>query len=167
MTYSFTSNRSSCKNHLHDSVQFSSVVSNSLWTNELQHTMLPCPSPTPGACSNTYPSSQRCDLTISSSVIPFFSCLQCFPVSRSFPMSQFFTSGGPRIGASVLASVLPMNIWNWFPLWLTGWISLQYIRNWFPLWLTGWISLQYKRLSRVFSNITVQKHQFFSTHLSL
>ena len=135
----------------HISVQFSrSVVSNSLQPHGLQHARLPCPSPTPRAYSNSCPSSQWCHPTISSSVAPFSSCLQSFSASRSFPMSQFFASGGQSIGASTSSSVLPMNIQDWFPL---GW--------------TGWISLQSKGLSRVFSNITVQKHQFFSTQLSL
>ena len=131
--------------------QFSrSVVSDSLQPHGLQYARLPCPSPTPGACSNLGPLSQWCHPTISSSVIPFSSCLQSFPASGSFPMSQFFASGGQSIGISALASVLPMNIQNWFPL---GW--------------TAWISLQSKGLSRVFSNTTVQKHQFFGTQLSL
>ena len=103
--------------------------------------------PTPRAYSNSCPSSRWCHPTISSSVIPFFSCLQSFPASGSFPMSQFFTSSGQSIGVSASASVLPMSIQDWFPL---GW--------------TGWISLQSKRLLRVFSNTTVQKHQFFGTH---
>ena len=106
-------------------------------------------SPTPWACSSSCPSSWWCYPTISSSAVPF-SCLQSFPVSGSFPMSQFFVSGGQSIGTSASASVLPMNIQDWFPL---GW--------------TGWISLQSKGLSRVFSNTTVQKHQFFSAQLSL
>ena len=131
------------------SVQFShSVMSHSLQPHELQHTRLLCPSPAPRACSNSCLSSRWCHPTISSFVIPFSSCLQSFPASGSFPMSQFLTSGGQSIGAS--ASVLPM-----------------YIQSWFPLGLTGLISLQSKGLSRVFSNTTVQKHQFFSTHLSL
>ena len=131
------------------SVQFSSsVISGSLWPQELQHARLPCPSPTPRACSNSCSLSQWCHPTISSSVIPFSFCLQSFPVSGSFPMSQFFTSGDQSIGVS--ASVLPMNIQDWFPL---GW--------------TGWISLQSKGLSRVFSNTTVQKHQFFKAQFSL
>ena len=130
------------------SVQFShSVVSDSLRSHGLQHTRLPCPSPTPGAHSNSCPLSQCCHPTISSSVIPFSSCLQSFPASGSFQMSQFFESGGQSIGVSAIASVLPMNIQDWFPL--------------------EWIFLQSKRLSRVFSNTTVQKHQFFSTQLSL
>ena len=134
-----------------NSVQFShSVVSNSLRPHGLQHARLRCPSPTPGAYSNSCPSSQWCHPTISSSVIRFFSCLQSFPASGSFQMSQFFTSGGQSIGVSASASVLPVNI-----------------QDWFPLGLTGWISLQSKRLSRVFSNTTVQKHQFFGTQLSL
>ena len=111
---------------------------------------LPCPSPTPGVYSNTCPLSRWCHPTISSSVIPFSSCLQSFQTSGSFPISQFFTWGGQSIGVSASASVLPMNIQDWFPL---GW--------------TGWISLQTKGLSRVFSRTTVQKHQFFSAELSL
>ena len=110
----------------------------------LQHTMLPCPSPTPRACSNSCPSSRWCHPTIPSSVIPFFSHLQSFLASGSFPMSMFFASGGQCIGVSASKSVLPMNIQDWFPL---GW--------------TGCISLQSKGLSRVFSNTTVQKYQFF------
>ena len=125
--------------------QFSSVVSNSLWAHGLQHARLPCSSPAPGACSN---SSQWCHPTIASSVIPFSSHLQSFPASGSLQKSQFFPSGGQRIVVSASASVLPMNIQDWFAL---GW--------------TGWISLQHKGLSRVFSNITVQKHQFFGAHL--
>ena len=131
--------------------QFShSVVSDSLWPHGLQHARLPCISPTPGACSNSCPLSQWCHPTISSSVIPFSSCLQFFPASGSFQMSQFFTSGDQSIGVSVSASVLPMNIQDWFPL---GW--------------TGWISLQSKGHSRVFSNTTVQKHQSFGAQVSL
>ena len=107
----------------------------------MQHTRLPCPSPTSRACSNSCSSSQWCHPTISSSVIPFSSCLQSFPASRSFQMSQFFTSGGQSIGISASASVLPMNIQAWFPLGLTGLIS--------------WLS---ERLSRVFSSTTVRKH---------
>ena len=110
----------------------------------------PCSSPTLGACSNSCPLRQWCHPTISSSVFPLSSCLQSFPASGSFPMSQFFTSGGQSIGVSASASVLPMNTQDWSPL---GW--------------TVWISLQSKALSRVFSNTTVQKHQFFSAQLSL
>ena len=127
-----------------------SVVSNSLWPHELQHTRPPCPSRTPGTCSNSCPLSGWWHPTISSSVIPFSSCPQSFPASGSFQMSHLFTSGGQSSGVSASASVLPMNIQDWFPL---GW--------------TGWISLQSKGLSRVFSSITVQKHQFFGTQLSL
>ena len=130
--------------------KFSSVVANSLWPHGLQHVRLPCPSPTPGACSNPCPSSQWCHPTISSSVIPFSSCLQSFPALGSFPMSQFFTSGDQSIGVSALASVLPMNI-----------------QDWFTLRLTGLISMLSKGLSRVFSNTTVQKHRFFGAQLSL
>ena len=132
------------------SVQFScSVGSDSLRPHELKHGRPPCLSPTPRACSNLCPSSWWCHPTISSFVVPFSSCLQSFPASGSFQMSQFFTSGGQSIGVSALASVLRMNIQGWFPL---GW--------------TGWISLQSKGLSRVFSSTTVQKHQFFGTQLS-
>ena len=120
--------------------QFSSVAQSclTLWLHGLQHDRFPCPSPTPGACSNSCPSSQWYYPTISSSVIPFSSCLQSFPASGSFPVSQFFISGGQSIGVSASASVLTMNI-----------------QDWFPLGLNGWISLQSKGLSRVFSNTTV------------
>ena len=132
------------------SVQFShSIVSSSLWRHGLQHARLPCPSSTPSTCSNSCLLSRWCHPTISSSFVPFSSYLRSFPASRSFPMSLFFASGGQSTGVSASASVLPMNI-QWFPL---GW--------------TGWISLQSKGLSSVFSNITVQKHQFFSSQLSL
>ena len=125
---------------VHFSVQFScSAVSDSLWPHGLQHARPPCPSPTPGAYSNSCPLSLWWHPTISSSVIPFSSCPQSFPASGSFPMSQLSASGGQSIGASALASVLPMNIQDWFPL---GW--------------TGWISLLYKGLSSVFSNTTIQ-----------
>ena len=127
-----------------------SVVSDSFWPHRLQHTRLPCPSPISGAYPNSYPSSQWCHPTISSSVVPFFSCLQSFPTSGFFAVSLFLAPGGQSIGASASASVLPMNIKDWFPI---GW--------------TGWISLQFKGLSRVFSNTTVQKHQFFGTQLSV
>ena len=100
-------------------------MSDSLWPRELQHARLPCPSPTPGACSNPCPLRQWCHLNISSSVIPFSSCLQSFPASESFSVSQFFSSGGQSTGISTSASVLLMNIQDWFPLGLTGWISMQ------------------------------------------
>ena len=133
------------------SVQFShSVVSDSLWLHGLQHARLPCPSPTPRGCSKSCPLSRWCHPTISSSVIPFSSCLQSLPASGYFPMSQFFASGGQSIGASALASVLPMNI-----------------QDWFPLELSGLIFLLSKGLSRVLSNATVKKHQFFGAQLSL
>ena len=107
-------------------VQFSrSIVSNSLWPHGQQHARPPCPSPTPRACSNSCPWSQWCHPAISSSVIPFSSSLQSFPASGSFPMSQLFARGGQSTGVSASASVLPMNIQNWFPLGWTGWISLQ------------------------------------------
>ena len=128
------------------SVQFSrSVVSDSLRPHELQHARPPCSSPAPGVHSNPRPSSQWCHPAISSSVIPFPSCLQSFSGSGSLQMSQLFTSGGQSIGVSASASVPPMNTEDWSPL---GW--------------TGWISLQFKGLSRVFSNTPVQKYQFFS-----
>ena len=108
------------------SVQFSrSVMSDSLWPRGLQHTRLPCPSSTLRDCSNSCPSSWWCHSTISSSVVPFSSCLQFFPASGSFPMNQFFTSGGQSIGVSASASVLPMNIQDWFPLGLTYLIFLK------------------------------------------
>ena len=131
--------------------QFScSVVSDSLRPLGLQHARLPCPSPTPGAYSNSCPLSLWRHPTISSSVIPFSSHHQSFPASGSFQKNQFFALGGQSIGISTSASVLPMNIQDWFPL---GW--------------TGWISLLSEGLSRVFSNTTVQKHQFFGAQLSL
>ena len=131
------------------SVQFShSVMSDSLHPHELQHTRTPCPSPTPGMHTNPCPLSRWCHPTLSSSVVPFSSCPQSFPASGSFPMSQLFASGGQSIGVSASTSVLPMNTQDWSPL---GW--------------TGWISLQSKGLSGVFSNTTVQKHQFFGTQL--
>ena len=106
------------------SVQFShSVMSDSLQPHGLQHARPPCPSPTPRACSNSCPLSQWCHPIISSCVVPFSFCLQSFPASRSFQMSQFFASGGQSIGVSASASVLPMNIQDWFPLGWTGWMS--------------------------------------------
>ena len=127
-----------------------SVVSDSLQPHEPKHARPPCPSPILGVYPNSCPLSRWCHPTISSSVIPFFSCPPSFPASGSFPMSQLFAWRGQRIGVAASASVLPMNTQDWFPL---GWI--------------GWISLQSKGLSRVFSNTTVQKHQFFGTQLSL
>ena len=116
--------------HQFSSVQVScSVMSNSLRLHELQ-TRPPCPSPTPGVYSNSYPLIRWCHLTVSSSVVPFSSCLQSFPTSGSFQMSQLFTSGGQNIGVSASTSVLPMNIQDWFPLGLTGWISLQFKWLW-------------------------------------
>ena len=130
-------------------VQFScSIVSDSLQPHRLQHARLACPSPTPEACSNSCLSSQWYHPTISSSVIPFSFCLQSFP--GSFPMSQFFSSGGQSIGVSASTSVLPMNI-----------------QDWLPLGLTDLIFLQSKGLWRVSSNTKIQKHQFFSAQLSL
>ena len=133
------------------SVQFShSVMSNSLQPHELQHSWLPCPSPTPGVHPNSCPLSWWCHPTISSSVIPFSSCLQSFLASGSFQMSQLFAWGGQSIGVSASTSVLPLNTQDGSPL---GW--------------TGWISLQSKGLWKVFSNTTVHKHQFFGAQLSL
>ena len=133
-------------------VQFSSVTHScqTLQPHGLQHARPPCPSPTPRVYSNSCPLSRWCHPAISSSVIPYSSCLPSFPASRSFHMSQLFASGGQSIGVSASAPVLKMNTQDWFPL---GW--------------TGVISLQSKGLSRVFSNTTVQKHQFFGTQLSL
>ena len=137
-------------NNVFSSVQFScSFVSDSLRLHEPQHARPPWPSPTPGVHSNPCPLSQWCHPTISSSVILFSSCPQSFWASGSFQMSQLLTSGGQSTGVSTSTSVLPMNTQDWSPL---GW--------------TGWISLQSKGLSRVFSNTTVQKHQFFGTQLS-
>ena len=130
------------------SVQFSrSIVSDCLWPHEPQHARPPCPSQTPGVHLDSCPSSRWCHPTISSSVIPFSSCPQSFPASGSFQMSQLFT--GQSIRASASTSVLPMSTQDWSPL------------EW-----TGWISLQSKGLSTVFSNTTVQKHQFFGAQLS-
>ena len=132
------------------SVQFSrSVVSDSLRPHESQHARPPCPSPTPRVHWDSCPLSQWCHPAISSSVIPFSSCPQSFPASQSFPMSQLFTWGGQSTGVSALASFLPKKSQGWSP---SGW--------------TGWISLQSKRLSRVFSNTTVQKHRFFGAQPS-
>ena len=126
-----------------------SLVSNSLRPHGLQHARPPCPSPTPGVRSNSYPSSRWCHPAISPSVVPFSSCLQSFPASGSFPMSQLFTWSGQSTGVSALASFLPKDTQDWSPL------------EW-----NGWISLQPKKLSRVFSNTTLKKHQFFSAQLS-
>ena len=139
--------------HILDSCSCSvdqSVLSDSYQPHGLQHARLPCPSLSPGVCSDSCPLSQWCHPTISYYVIPFFFCFQSFPGSGSFTMSQFFPSGGQSIGVSASYSVLSMNIQDWSPL---GW--------------TGWISLQSKGLSRVFSNTTVQKHQFFGTQFSM
>ena len=123
-------------------------MSDSFWPHESQHTRPPCPSPTPRAYSNSCPSSQWCHPTISSPVLPFSSHLQSFPASGAFQMSQFFTSGGQSVGVSASVSVLPMNIQDWLTL------------EW-----SGWISLLSKGHSRVFSNTTVQKHQFSGAQL--
>ena len=137
--------------YFYQSVQFSrSVVSDSLQPHEPQHTRPPCPSPTPGVHPNSCPLSRWCHPTILFSIVPFSFCPQSFPAPGSFQMSQIFTSGGQSIGVSASTSILPMNTQDWPPL---GW--------------TGWISLQSKGLSRVFSNTTVQKPQFFGAQLSL
>ena len=125
-------------------------LGHALWPHEPQDTRPPCPSSTPRAYPNSCPLSQWCHPTISSSVIPFFSCPQSFPASEFFPMSQLLASGGQSIGVSASTSVLSMNTHDWSPL---GW--------------TSWISLQSKGLSRVFSNTTFQKHQFFDAQLYL
>ena len=144
-----SSYRCSCDFQDFSSVQFShSVMSDSLQPHKLQHARPPCPSPTPGIYSNSCPSSQWCHPANSSSVIPLSSCPQSLPSSGSFLMSQLFAWGGQSIGVSASAPVLPMNTQDWFPL---GW--------------TGWISFQSKGLSRVFSNTTVQKHQFFGAQV--
>ena len=136
--------------NLISSVQFScSVVSDSLETHEPQHARPPCPSPTPGVHSNSRPLSQWCHPAISSSVTPFSSCPQSLPASESFPMSQLFAWGGQSTGVSALASFPPKKSQDWSP------------SEW-----TGWIFLQSKGLSEVFSNSTVQKHQFFGAQLS-
>ena len=133
------------------SVQFShSVVSGSLRPHKPQHVRPPYPSPTPRVYPNSCPLNRWCQLTISSSVVPFSSCLQSFLTSGSFQMNQLFASGGQNTGVSASTSVLPVNTQDWSPL------------EW-----TGWISLKSKGLSRIFSNTTVQKHQFFGTQLSL
>ena len=153
MSWSVTIKSVQIKRNSHQMNEIKSVSSAAqlcltLRPHGLQHARLPCPSPTPEACSKSFPSSWWCHPAIPSSAVPSFSCLQSFPISGSFPMSQFFTSGGQRIRASV--SVLPMNTQDWSPL---GW--------------TGWISLQSKGRSRVFSNTTVQKHWFLGTQPSL
>ena len=134
-----------------EDIQFSSVAQScpTLRPRELHHARPRCPSPSPGVHSNSPPSRRWCHPAISSSVIPFSSCPQSLPASESFPMSQLFTWGGQNTGVSALPSFLPKNNQGWSP------------SQW-----TGWISLQSKGLSRVFSNTTVQKHQFFSTQLS-
>ena len=135
-----------------NSLQFSSVAQScpTLQPHEPQHAGTPCPSPTPGVHPNSFPLSRWCHPTISSSVVPFFSCPQLFPASGFFQMSQLFISGGQSNGVSALTSVLPMNT-----------------EDWSPDWWTGWISLQSKGLSGVFSNTTVQKHQFFNAQIPL
>ena len=147
MTFSF---RFQIFRNSNGSVQFShSVVSDSLWPHESQHTRSPCPSPTPRVHSDSHPLSQWCHPVISSSVVPFSSCPQSLPASESFPMSQLFAWGGQSTGISALASFLP-----------------KISQGWSPSEWTSWLSLQSKGLSRVFSNTTVQKHQLFGTQPS-
>ena len=148
-THFFINNMNSVSHTLYISQFSCSVVTDSLQPHGLQHARLPCPSPTPRAYSDSCPLCWWCHPIVSSSVVPFSSHLQSFPASGSFPMSWFSSSGGQSIGASASASVLPINIQDWFPL---GW--------------TGLI-LKSKGLSRVFSNTTVQKHQFFGAQLAL
>ena len=138
-------------NHiLEESVQFSrSVVSDSLWPHESQHTRPPCPSPSPRVHPDSRPSSQWCHPAISSSVVPFFSCPKSLPASKSFPMSQLFAWGGQSTGVSAWASFFPKKS-----------------QGWSPSERTGWVSLQSKGLSRVFFNTTIQKHQFFGAQPS-
>ena len=151
--WSFKSQRKTMPKNAQDQIRSDqisrSVVSNSLQPHESQHTRPPCPSPTPGVHSDSCPSSQWCHQAISSSVIPFSSCPQSLPASESFPMSQLFAWGGQSTGGSALASVLPKKSQGWSP------------SKW-----TAWISLQSKGLSRVFSNTTLQKHQFSGTQPS-
>ena len=139
-----------CVKYYQQSVSSVTQSCPNLRPHELQHTRPPCPSPAPRIHTNPCPSSRWCHPAISSSVAPFSSCPQSFPASGFFPMSQFSASGGQSIGVSASASVPPVNTQDWAPL---GW--------------TGWISLKSKGLSRVFSNTTVQKHQFFDAQLSL
>ena len=145
-------NSNGCQISFMMSFQFSSVESLSCvqLCDSMNHSRPPCPSPTLGVYPNSCPLSWWCHLIISSSVAPFSSCPQSFPASGSFQMGQLFASGGQSTGVSTLTSVLPMNTQDWFPL---GW--------------TSWISLQSKGLSKVFSNTTVQKHQFFGAQPSL
>ena len=154
MIYDWTHLTETCRNKTSmltiSSVQFSrSVVSDSLRPHESQQARPPCPSPTPRVHSDLRPLSRWCHPAISSSVVPLSSCPQSLPASESFPMSQLFAWGGQSIGISALASILPKKTQGWSPL------------EW-----TGWIPLQSKGLSRVFSNTTVQKHQFFCIKLS-
>ena len=158
-----------CKTHrkMRDiNPQFSrSVVSDSLQPHGLQHARPPCPSPTPGVYSNSCPSSRWCHPTISSSAVPFSSCLQSFPASRSFQMSQLFASSGQSIGVSASASVLRMNIQDWFPLGWTGWISLQFK----GLWRESSPTLQFKSirssgLSFLYSPTLTSIHDYWKNH---
>ena len=148
------------------SVQFShSVVSDALWPHGLQHTRLPCPSPTPRACSNSCPLSWWCHPTIPSPVVPFSSCLQSFPASRSFPVSQFFASGGQSIGVSAIASILPMNIRDWFPLGLTDSISLQSKDSQETSPTPQFQSINSLVLSFVYSSTLTSIHDYWKNHI--
>ena len=148
MWYIYTREYCCCLLFSHSVLFSRSVVSDSLRPHESQHARLPCPSPTPGVHSDSRPSSRWCHPAISSAVVPFSSCPQSLPASESFPMSQLFTWGGQSPGVSTLASFPPKESQGWSP------------SEW-----TGWISLQFEGFSRVFSNTTVQKHQFFGTQL--
>ena len=150
--------------------QFSSVTESNLtlWLHGLQHARLPCPSPTPGAYSNSCPLSPWCYPTISSSVIPFSFCLQSFPASGSFPMNWFFAPGGQKIGVSASAPLLPMNIQDWFPLGLTGWISLQSkglcgLREW-AMFSSQFESINSLALSLLYNTTLTSIHDYWKNH---
>jgi len=150
---------------MNSSGQFShSVMYDFLPPRGLQHTRLPCPSSTPGACSNSCPPSWWCHSIISSSVIPFFSWLQSFPASGSFPMSHFFALDGQSIGVSISASVLPMNIQDWFPLGLTDWVSLQSmgLSRVFPI--PQFESINSSTLSFLYSPTLTSIHDYWKNH---
>jgi len=153
------------ENPMNSSVQFNHlIVSDTLWPHGLQHARPPCPSPTPGACSNSCPSSQWCHPTISSSVVPFSSCLQSFTASGSFPKSQFFPSGSQSIGASASASILPVNIQNWFPLGLTGLISLLSKGLWRVFSKALFKNINSSVLSFLYGPILTSIHDYWKNH---
>ena len=145
--------------------QFShSVVSDSLWPHKLQHTRPPCPSPTPGVYPNSCPSSQWCHPTISSSAISFSSCLQSFPASGSFPVSQLFMSGGQSTGVSSLTSLLPKNIQDWFPLGWTGWISCSPRNSQESSPTSQFKSISFSALSPLYSPTLTSIHDHWKNH---